>query len=61
MLNGVGLGGVQHRLLIGAGDPQIEGGDGLRPDFVFPGYIQPRLQLDMVNGKASNFFHGFVS
>ena len=57
MLHGVHLGGVHDRLAVGLGQPQVNGGDGLAADFVFPGYIQPGEQLDMVDGKAGDLFH----
>ena len=57
MLNGVHLRRVHYRFLIGAGEPQIEGGDGLAAHGILPGNIEPGLQADMVNGKAGNFFH----
>ena len=51
------LGGVHHRLVVGLGQPQVEGGDGFRAHTILPGYIEAGLQFDMVNGKAGNFFH----
>ena len=57
MLHGVNLGGVHHRLVVGLGQPQVKGGNGLRPNLILPGHIQSRLQLDMINGKTCDFFH----
>ena len=57
MLDGVHLGGVHHRLLVGAGQAQVKGGDGFLAHLVFPGDIKAGLQFQMVNGKAGDFFH----
>ena len=57
MLHGVDLGGVHHRLVVGVGDAQVEGGDGLRADAVPAGHIQTRLQFDVIDGKACDLLH----
>ena len=57
MLDGVALGGTDDRLVVGAGDTQVKGGDRFRTDAVLAGHIQARLQLDMVDGKASDLLH----
>ena len=57
MLHGVDLSGVHDGLVVGAGDAQIEGGDGLGAHLVLPGHIQAGEELDMIDGKARDFFH----
>ena len=57
MLDGVNFCGIHHRLLVGTGHAQIEGGDDFCTDVVFTGYIDTGLQFDMVNGEAGYFFH----
>ena len=57
MLDGVNLRCIQHRLIVGLGKPQVEGRHRLSADLILPGNIQSRLQFNMINGKACNFFH----
>ena len=57
MLDGMHFGGVHHRLVVGLRKAQVEGRHRLRPRLILPGDVQPRLQFDVVNGKAGYFFH----
>ena len=57
MLYGVYFCGIHHRLFVGTGHTQIEGGDDLCTDVILAGYIDTGLKLDMVNGEACYFFH----
>ena len=54
VLDRVHLRRVHHRLAVRLGHADIEGRNHLRADVIFPGDIQPRKQLDVVNRKARN-------
>ena len=60
MLDGVYFCGIHYRLFVGAGHTQIEGGDDFCADVILAGHIDTGLQLDMVNGEASYFFHDIL-
>ena len=57
MLDGVDLRRVHNGLPVGLCQPQVKGGDGFTAHPILPGDIEPRLQTDVVNGKAGDFFH----
>mgnify|MGYP002528287561 FL=1 len=57
MLDGMHFRRIHHRLLVGTGHAQIEGGDDFCTDVILTGYIDTGLQFDMVNGEAGYFFH----
>ena len=57
MLHGVDLGGVHNGLIVGLGQPQIEGGDGLCTYLILPGNVNARLQFDVIDGETGNFLH----
>jgi hypothetical protein len=57
MLDGVNLSSVHHRLVIWFGKTQVKGCHRLTANLVLPGYIEARLQFDMINGKTGDFFH----
>ena len=60
VLDGVALGRVHDRLLVGRGQAQVKGGDGGpgRRIAVDAAHIHAGLKQQMVNGKARNALHG---
>ena len=57
MFNSVDFCSIHNRFVIRGSHAQVESGNSLGPYMIFPGYIDTWFQLDMVNGKACDFFH----
>ena len=60
VLDGVALGGVHDRLLVGRGQAQVKRGDGStgRRIAVDAAHIHAGLKQQMINGKAGDALHG---
>ena len=57
MLDCVHFRRVHDRFVVRGGHAKIERSDDFRSDMILSGYIDARLQFDVVYGKAGNFFH----
>ena len=57
MFNSVNLRGIHHRLLVGGGHPDVEGGNAGVAHRVLPGNVDPGLQFQMVYGETCDLLH----
>ena len=61
MLNGVNLGCIHHRLIIGAGHTDVKGGDGGAACLILAGYVYSWQECQVVDGKTGYLFHKIFS